>query len=348
MWYAFLSRFSISAQALKTDLSTLSTACAAFIGLALYCLPVNAEWYQRTATAMGTEISVELWAEGPDTAARAMDAVVEEMHRVEQKFSPYLPDSELSRVNREAAQSAVPVSLEFIGLLQQAQKVSKLSHGAFDVSYAAAGKLYDFRAGIKPGDHQLSEQLPNINYQHITIAAAEQRVSFSQAGVSIDFGGIAKGHAVDRCIALLEKKGIKNAMVSAGGDSRLLGDKRGRPWVTGIKNPRGEDALLLIPLQDVAISTSGDYERYFIDEFDQQRHHHILVPSTGRSADRARSVSIIGPDATTTDALSTAVFVMGPEAGLHLINSLSGIDAIIIDDDGLLHYSADLQQATDN
>jgi thiamine biosynthesis lipoprotein len=141
----------------------------------------------------------------------------------------------------------------------------------------------------------------------------------------------------------LQAAGVAHASISAGGDSRIIGDRLGQPWSVGIQHPRQEDQMsAVLPLVDTAVSTSGDYERYF--EKDGVRYHHILDPDTGRSATGSWSVTILGPEATLTDALSTSVFVLGPERGLALIDQLPGIDAIIIDPNGDLRFSADLME----
>jgi thiamine biosynthesis lipoprotein len=155
--------------------------------------------------------------------------------------------------------------------------------------------------------------------------------------VRIDLGGIAKGYAVDRSIALLRDAGTENALVSAGGDTRVIGKRWKHPWQVGIRDPRKQGIMTMIPLEDAAISTSGDYERYF--EQDGVRYHHILNPGTGDSAREVQSTSIIGQSATDTDALSTSVFVLGVAKGLDLINRTADTEAIIIDNKGLLHYS---------
>ena len=160
----------------------------------------------------------------------------------------------------------------------------------------------------------------------------------------IDLGGIAKGYAVDQSMARLEQLGIHDALVRAGGDSRVTGQRWGRPWTIGIRDPRDREGVVaVIPLADVAVSTSGDYERYF--EQDGIRYHHIINPRTGDSARELQSVTIIGPDATTTDALSTSVFVLGLRDGMKLVNRMPGIDAILVDSHGTLHYSNDLEPA---
>ncbi len=167
-------------------------------------------------------------------------------------------------------------------------------------------------------------------------------IRFLKPGMRIDLGGIAKGWAVDRGVEILRRLGIEHAMVNAGGDTRLLGDRRGKPWVVGIRDPRRDGVVVArIPLQDEAISTSGDYERYF--EEDGVRYHHILVPGTGKSPDAVRSVTIIGPTATRTDGLSKTVFILGVERGLEFVRRLGDVEAVIVDKDGRVFYSDGLE-----
>ena len=161
----------------------------------------------------------------------------------------------------------------------------------------------------------------------------------------MDLGGIAKGYAVDLGIALLKKHGVKSARLSAGGDMRLLGDKQGKPWIVGIKHPRIPDKQkVALPLDNIAISTSGDYERFFIDE-KGERIHHILSPKTGRPVNGIQSVSVIGPEAIMTDGLSTALFVLGVEKGIALIDTFEYFDVVMIDADGKVHFSNGLLAA---
>lgn len=315
-----------------------------FCLLAFTALPAPAEWYSREEAIMGTAVRVELWHDDAAAARSAMSAVMDEMHRIDALMSPYKLESELSRINREAAHKQVPISQEMLDLITRSIEFSKLSGGAFDITFSSVGYLYDYREHVKPTDQQIAQALPGINYHHLQLDPKARTIHFARPGVRIDLGGIAKGHAVDNCIAILKGRGITNAIVTAGGDSRLLGDRRGRPWNVGIRDPRqrGEVAAVL-PLADVAISTSGDYERYF--EEDGVRHHHIINPKTGKSATGVRSVTIIGPDGITTEGLTKSVFVKGPKEGMRLIESLRGVDAIIIDDAGRMLYSPGLRDA---
>ncbi len=170
---------------------------------------------------------------------------------------------------------------------------------------------------------------------------------FSQPGVRIDLGGIAKGYSVDRGIEILQARGITNALVNAGGDSRVIGDRRGRPWMVGIQHPDHADQVVTrVPLTDRAFSTSGDYERYF-DE-DGVRYHHIIDPHTGDSARKVRSATVIASTATRTDGLSKTAFVLGPDEAMKIYNQLDDVDAILVTPDGRILYSKGLEPAGPN
>lgn len=319
---------------------------AAFLALMMATPEAWSAWHEVTEPIMGTRVHAELRHEDAGTARSLLDQVMAEMRRIEAEYSPYIEDSELSRINREAGSGWVQTTPEMIDLLSKSAQISRMTGGAFDITYASVGRYYDYREGRRPDDDAIAASIEAINYEFVEIDSEGLRVRFSHPLVYIDLGGIAKGYAVDRCIELLQNAGITQASVAAGGDSRILGDRNGEPWSVGIQDPREEGAMaVLLPLVDTAVSTSGDYERFF--EEDGIRYHHILDPRTGDSARDSWSVTILGPEATLTDGLSTSVFVLGPDAGLALIDRLPGIDAIIIDADGRLRYSADLLDATD-
>ena len=317
--------------------------CLTFLVLAWLALPARAEWIQRVEDGiMGTRITVELWADDPGKGQAAVEAVLAEMRRVDEDMSTYKPTSELSIVNARAAREPVKVSPELFELLTTALEYSRVTQGAFDITYASVGYLYDYRHHVRPDEQQIHAALPGINYHHVLLDPQARTVKFSQEGVRIDLGGIGKGHAVDRGIALLQGRGISHALVTAGGDSRIIGDRFGKPWVVGIRHPdRKDEVIARIPLEDAAISTSGDYERYF-DE-NGVRYHHIIDPGTGHSASKVRSATIIGPTATRTDGLSKTAFVLGPERALEIYNSLDDIDAILVAPDGRVFYSKGLE-----
>lgn len=315
------------------------------ISVSLLCCPLSgtAGWHEDTQAVMGTRVHVEFFVADDGRGPALLQSVMAEMHRIDHAFSSYKDDSELSKVNREAQHGWVDISDELLSLITKAHQMSELSGGAFDITYASIGRYYDYRASKSPDPETVQRAIEAIDYRYIERDMASNRVRFARPEVYIALGGIAKGHAVDRGIQILQRAGIKHASVSAGGDSRIIGDRLGKPWTVGIQHPREPDKMsAVLPLVDTAVSTSGDYERYF--ERDGVRYHHILDPNTGRSATGAWSVTILGAEATFTDALSTSVFVLGPERGLALIDNLPGIDAIIIDPQGQLMFSAELRE----
>jgi FAD:protein FMN transferase len=313
---------------------------------ACVALPAHAEWVRRvTDGIMGTRITVELWADDKGKAEQAIDAVLDEMRHIDESMSTYKPTSEVSQVNANAAAGPMPISKELFDLLTTAKEYSVITDGAFDITYASVGYMYDFRKHIRPDETQIAKALPAVNFRHVLLDPKKQTVQFSQKGVRIDLGGIAKGYSVDRGIDVLKSLGFTRAYVSAGGDSRIIGDRFGKPWVVGIRDPRkgpGE-VIARIPLVDAAISTSGDYERFF--EEGGVRYHHIIDPHTGHSASKVRSATVIGPYATRTDGLSKTAFVLGPEKAMEIYNRIDDIDAIIVKLDGTVIYSKGMAQA---
>ncbi len=318
--------------------------CLCALGCA--AVPAHAEWVRRVNDGiMGTRITVELWAEDPAKADQAIDAVLAEMRHIDDSMSTYKPTSEVSQVNDKAANGPMHISKELFDLLTTAKEYSVITDGAFDITYASVGYLYDFRKHQRPDEEQIAKALPAIDYRHVILDPKNQTVYFSQKGVRIDLGGIAKGYSVDRGIDVLKSLGYTRAYVGAGGDSRIIGDRFGKPWVVGIRDPRkGEgNVIARIPLIDAAISTSGDYERFFEEK--GVRYHHIIDPHTGHSASKVRSATVIGPYATRTDGLSKTAFVLGPEKAMEIYNRLDDIDAIIVKLDGTVVYSKGMQRA---
>ena len=303
---------------------------------------LNAKWYSHKFHVMGTAAKVEFEINDPQTAKQMIEAVVAEMNRIDQQMSPYKETSELSLINREAAKGPVKISNEMFQLLVLSNHYSELTKGAFDISFSSVGYLYDYRNNQKPTKTQIANLKEAINYKKIKLTPQDSSVEFLDKRVKIDLGGIAKGLAVDNSMRILQKAGIKNAYVNAGGDSRLIGRKEGRLWYIGIKHPRDTNKLLTnLPLEHIALSTSGDYERFFEDN--GTRYHHIIDPKTGDSAREIRSATILANDSTTADALSTSIFVMGVQQGMELINSIDGVSAIMVDKHGKLFLSRDMQ-----
>ena len=314
---------------------TLAVVVVAFLAISR---PSYAEWYGESQAHMGTEISVYLWHDDPRRGEDAVAAIFSEVARLDQLMSTYIEDSEISAINQDAATMPVEAGAELFGLIQRSLDISILTLGAFDITYDSVGQHYDFREGRRPDEETVADELQSIDYRLVRTDRSHLTVSFAQEGVRINLGGIAKGYAVERGIEVARQFGVRHARVSAGGDTRLLGDRRGQPWMVGVRDPRDENKVAVtIPLENEAISTSGDYERFFIE--DGERFHHIIVPSTGAPAGAVHSATIMGPDAVLTDALSTSVFVMGVDQGLRLIATLPDYEGIVIDAEGQMFYS---------
>ena len=305
--------------------------------------PVRAEWLGEARPLMGTEVSVRLWHDDPDEGRRLIEAVFAEAERINQLMSTYIEDSQISAINRRAATQPVPAGEELFLIIRRSLDISVLTRGAFDITYDSVGQHYDFRNRKRPDAETVETERRFIDYRLVELNQAAGTVHFLRQGVRINLGGIAKGYVVERSVDVLRMHGVSNAIVSAGGDSRLLGDRRGQPWMVGIRDPRNDGQVAIsVPLQDEAISTSGDYERYF--EEGDKRYHHIIQPSTGAPASGVHSATVFGPDAVITDALSTSVFVMGVDQGLRLIATLPDYESIVIDAAGRIYYSDGLMQ----
>ena len=323
---------------LTTSKSLLSHQIFICLMILVISPSVSAQWQTEDAAIMGTTIRVELWHEDENVRQQGIDKVLAEMERVNRLMSPYIEQSQLSKINQYAHEGPVEVDRDLFQLIEKSQEVSILTNGAFDITYASVGHLYNYWKEVKPTEEEVAAAKLLIDYKNLVLDKDQLSVRFLKHGVKIDLGGIAKGFAVDRSIRHLQDIGIKHALVSAGGDTRLLGDRRGRAWLVGIRDPENtEEVIVMLPLQDEALSTSGDYERFFIE--DGEKYHHIIHPSTGNSAGEVRSVSILASDSTTTDALSTSIFVMGPNKGLELLNRLDGVEGVIVDQEGKLYYS---------
>ena len=305
-------------------------------------LPVRADWMERTEAIMGTRCYVELWADEPAKGNDAIDAVMAELRRSDSLMSHYKPESQLSQINQYANERPVQVDKELFDLIRLSTHYSQITEGAFDITYASVGYLYNYPQHIRPTEAQIRQALPAVNWRNMLLDEEHHTVRFEHPGMRIDLGGIGKGHAVDRGIDVLKARGIARALVTAGGDSRIIGDRMGRPWLVAIRHPDNPSKVVTrIPLSDSAVSTSGDYERYF-DE-DGVRYHHIIDPRTGHSASKVRSATILAPTATQTDGMSKTAFVLGAEKALEIINRMPEYDAVFVLPDGRVLYSNGLR-----
>jgi thiamine biosynthesis lipoprotein len=308
------------------------------VAIFVISIPVRAEWISDARPLMGTEVSVRLWHDDAAIGEEIVAQVFAEAERIDRLMSTYKDDSRISEINELAAQEPVVAGDELFDLIRRSLDISVLTLGAFDITYDSVGQHYDFRNRQRPDEATIEAEKKLIDFRFVELDQAAGTVSFRQEGVRINLGGIAKGYVVERGVSILRSRGVRNGIVTAGGDSRLLGDRRGQPWMVGIRDPRDDSQVAIsVPLEDEAISTSGDYERYF--EEGDTRYHHIIQPSTGEPASGVHSATVFGPDAVITDALSTSVFVMGVDQGLRLVATLPDYESIVIDAEGRIFYS---------
>jgi thiamine biosynthesis lipoprotein len=322
-----------------------SNACAGaslgFVAFFLLSGTAWGGWHTDVRPKMGTEVSVYFWHDDEAEGRAIVEEIFAEVDRINALMSTYVESSRISDINRRAADEPVLAGEELFRLIRRSLDISILTRGAFDITYDSVGQHYDFHERRRPDDATVEAERKHIDFRHVQLDQGQATVRFTERGVRINLGGIAKGYVVERGVDILRRHGVEDGVVTAGGDSRLLGDHRGRPWMIGIRDPRREgEVAISVPLEDEAISTSGDYERYF-DE-DGMRYHHIIKPSSGRPVEGIHSATVIGPDAVMTDALSTSVFVMGVDDGLKLIGCLPDYEAIVIDADGEIYYSTGL------
>jgi thiamine biosynthesis lipoprotein len=308
---------------------------------AISCSPGKGSVYKKTMPLMDTIVSITVVADSKDTAEKAIEKTFAEIGRFGDLINFYADKSELAEINRNAGLHSVKVSPETLDVIEKAVFTAEKSGGAFDPTIGPIMRLWDFLNKNKPPESMILQALPLVNYKDILIDRTNTTVFLKRKGMMLDLGGIAKGYAADLAVDSLKKGGILSGLVSIAGDIRTFGVKPDKsPWTIGIKNPRqtGEkdEIVAKIRLSDRAISTSGDYERFFISE--DKRYHHLLDPKTGRPASGCRSVSIVTDKAVNTDAFSTAVFILGPEKGMKLMKEM-GMDAMIIDSSGTIHMT---------
>jgi thiamine biosynthesis lipoprotein len=294
---------------------------------------------------MGSRFELMAISVDSTQARQAIDAGYREIDRIEQLISSWIPGSETDQINKAAGIKPVKVSKELFDLISRSIKVSKLTDGAFDISFAGMEKIWEFNRQVVlelPDAQLVASAVKKVNYQNIALDHDESTVFLTNTGMRIGFGSIGKGYAANRAMKVMKDLGIVSGMVNAGGDLITWGqNKAGKAWSMGIADPNKENKILAwLNLQDMALVTSGDYQKYFIH--DGKRYGHILDPRTGYPALGLKSVSILCPDAELADALATAVYVMGADKGMDLINQLHGVEGLVITDDDRVLESENL------
>lgn len=280
-------------------------------------------------------------------AGEAIEAVRNEAVRMEALLSRFIPASEISRINRYAGIKAERLSGDTYEVLSRAVEFSRCCQGLFDVTIGPLVTLWNNSKDTckPPEDSRIMEVLPLIDYTGLKLDPGEKSAGLQRSGQSIDLGGIGKGYAGDKFLEVFRKYGIKSAFTNIGGNVAALGTKPdGSPWRVGIQHPRQENSLIgLVSIADKAVVTSGDYQRYFIGS-DGKRHHHILDPSTGYSAESGLvSVTVVADNSMDADALSTILFAAGKSKGLEILKSFPKTEAVLIDVNLTVHVTRGLR-----
>jgi thiamine biosynthesis lipoprotein len=311
-----------------------------FLMVALTCVAAEghavAERFAFERHMMGTSVEVIVWSPDRDASEKAVERAYAEIERIEKKLSVRKKDSRITEINQWAGTKPVKVDDEMYRLIRESKRFSEMSGGAFDISVQGLGDIWDFtRPGFRePGPDRVKKGLKRVDYRKIRLNEGDSTVFLEEGGMEISLGGIAKGYAVDRAVGILRESGIKGGIVSAGGDLLAFGRKgNGEVWKVGVRNPRDHKKnICVLPVSNLSVATSGDYERYRM--IDGKRVHHIIDPRTGYPSTGCMSATVVAKGAMTADALATAVFVLGPEAGLALLEALPGVEGILVDSDG--------------
>jgi len=283
---------------------------------------------------MGSELRLTAWVADQAAAHAAFDEVFGEFDRLEDLMSVWREGSDVQRLNAAAGEHPVPTSPEVREVLGIAHQVSEWTDGTFDVTFAALSGLWKFDYQNKdnqvPDRAEVLKQLPLINYRDLEVDDRAGTAFLKRKGMSVNLGGIGKGYAVDRGVAILRRRGLSDFMIQAGGDLYVAGRRGDRPWKLGIRDPRGpaDRSFAALELSNGTFSTSGDYERFFMK--DGRRYHHILDLRIGEPARGCRSVTLVTDRAVLADALAKGVFILGPQAGMALIERLPHVEGVIV------------------
>ncbi|MCA9472543.1 MAG: FAD:protein FMN transferase [Nitrospirales bacterium] len=300
---------------------------------------------KRSQYLMGTIVFVTGVAPDNVIARRAVDAGLKEIHRLEELWSTWIPDSELSNVNAAAGEHAIAISHESMELLQHSFTMDVLTEGGFTIAIGPAVALWNVsEQGRIPTQQELQAVRPLVQMSHLTLNARSGTAYLVRPGMQIDVGGIGKGYAADLAEKVMKAAGATAGVVAISGDIKTFGRMPdGQQFVFGIQHPRKEQGHVLatIELEDEAVSTAGDYQRYF--EKDGIRYHHILDPKTLHPARLTQSVTVIASQGVMADGLDTGIFVMGPQRGMALIERLPDVEGVIVDAEGNVSVSSGLK-----
>jgi thiamine biosynthesis lipoprotein len=299
------------------------------------------EIHRKTLKLMGSRFDITVVSTNKAQGENYINLAVGEIKRVEKIISSWDKNSQTSAINQNAGIKPVKVTLELINLIERSLVISKLTEGAFDISYASMDKIWKFDGSMKkmPSEEKIKASVAKVGYENIIIDKKNQTVFLKNKGMKIGFGGIGKGYAADKAKALLISKGVKAGIINASGDMNTWGKQpNGQDWEVAITNPLNKKVSFgIFPISDKAVVTSGDYEKFV--KFNNIRYTHIINPKTGYPASGIISTTVFAPKAELADALATSIFVMGTNVGINLINQLPNIECIIVSEKGKITTS---------
>lgn len=325
----------------------MSSALLTLIGSisALLTTDLSAATLRDPRAAMGSRFEISVVHADAKRGQEAIDAAYAEIERIEALISEWRETSTVSELNRKAGVEPVEVTDELLNLTRRSIRISKLTDGAFDITFHTVGRLWNFKSRTAPipDEASIRSAMSDVGYQHLVIDETKHTIFLDRKGTRIGFGGIGKGYAANRAVFVLKEHGVTGGVVNASGDIVVFGTQEdGKPWRIGIANPLDRDKLFAyLDITEQAVVTSGDYENYI--EIDGVRYSHILDPRTGYPVTEVRSVTIVCPDGELADALATSVSVLGVDGGLKLVNRLRGVEAMLVDKDGGIHFSEGLE-----
>lgn len=301
--------------------------------------------YTKVVKLMGSRFDLTVVASNASEADRYIEIAIAEISRIEKLISEWDNNSQTSEINRNAGIKPVKVEVELFDLIKRSIQISKLTQGAFDISFASIDKIwrYDGSMNKLPSELEIKKSVEKIGYQHIVLDEEQKTVLLKLPGMKIGFGAIGKGYAADKTKQLLIEKGVRAGIINASGDLNSWGKQpNGDFWKVGITNPLNKEKVFSwLPIDNSAVVTSGNYEKYVT--FNGIRYTHIINPKTGYPVVGLNSVTIFSESAELADALATAVFVMGLDTGLDFINQLKGIECVIIDAENRIHTSKNIK-----
>lgn len=297
--------------------------------------------HKRKLSMLGSPFEITVVAKDTIQGNYFIDKAVAEVKRIENLISDWIPTTQISEVNKNAGINPVKVDDEVFQLVTRANKISKLTNGAFDISYASMDKIWKFDGSMKemPTKEAIKSSVEKIGYEKIIMNDSAKTIFLEQKGMKLGLGGIGQGYIADKVKTLLQNEGCQSGIVNVSGDINTWGKQiDGKPWTIGIINPMNKNKVFAtFPLEDSAVETSGSYEKFVM--FNGIRYSHIIDPRTGYPATGIVSVSVFAKQTEIADALATGIFVLGIDVGLDLVNQLKGIECIIVDDKGKIHTS---------